>query len=719
MAADGSSGLGSKAMSSSQLQTRSFGTYQLPTVEPHTSEDENAAKKGNKRKSPWRGVQHGKFLEGLSEELQIAAIDASRTVTEAWMNNQLADANSENLDSLKKSLRTDSQVAFIDGKIRQSYKDRQGKEVSKDISNILKDSNILDFFIETAAYSVQSKATKLEQEKRAAIHRILKVNNDGGTYYDILGIKPTAGAHAVTKAWKALGRTIHPDKNRDEESTNCTKLINEANEHLSDEWKRSQYDKTLRSKPKSKNNNETFNEEFHPNAYQYGGLGESGDEGDDEDIMEIPDIPKDIKALHKELRKYIERFFSNFENPEDDIMRKIEEKNKMIKESNEEATRNPDLYQVPQKVLEAFRQRQEDVVETQKTKGSKAAKEDLQNVRLQYEKTRAMRMFQWPKGWWVIIESAVQKRLDEVDDSDSSSSSDNDNDSEFEGNQSIAPDVMSLDTSPQPQTRRLQGFKPGYTSLGDRILGCKVYWKWSVIENKKNVTKVKLFIERDENPKRIIVTSDIGDQAARDYYNLPENEKNDVSTRLETMRKMGPQDFLTITRVGWVEPVYPPERGYPETWISVEMKDDEREFILNRTALREFLRPSRADKLIDDFCVNNDIVPPWANTYFPDPQNRTRYLSLEYPAPRRARVEQLQNRAEWSLESSRRRPRLEFDSYRNGRRLEFDTYRMGPRPPIADSGVESLEATINKLAQMVLEVKDEQKQLRMLLLPAP
>ncbi|CAM1503428.1 Fc.00g082040.m01.CDS01 [Cosmosporella sp. VM-42] len=185
------------------------------------------------------------------------------------------------------------------------------------------------------------------------------------------------------------------------------------------------------------------------------------------------------------------------------------------------------------------------------------------------------------------------------------------------------------------------------------------------------------------------------------------------------MRKMSPQDFLTIRRVGWVEPAYPPERGYPETWISVEMKDDEKEFILNRTALREFLHHGHADKLIDDFCVNNNIVPPWAGTYFPDPRNRTRYMSLEYPAPRRAEVERLQNRAEWSLESSRHRPRLEFGSHRNGRRLEFDSYRMGPRPPIPDSGVESLEATISKLAQMVLEVKDEQKQLRMLLLPAP
>lgn len=58
-------------------------------------------------------------------------------------------------------------------------------------------------------------------------------------YYDILGVKKTATADEIKKAFRKLARKHHPDAGGDEEKF---KEINEAYEVLSDDDKRKQYD---------------------------------------------------------------------------------------------------------------------------------------------------------------------------------------------------------------------------------------------------------------------------------------------------------------------------------------------------------------------------------------------------------------------------------------------------------------------------------------------
>ena len=78
------------------------------------------------------------------------------------------------------------------------------------------------------------------------------------TLYDILEVSRKASKEVIEKAYKTLAKKYHPDLQTEENKVHAEammKKINDAYEILSDDEKRSKYDRELEEKEEQKRNN--------------------------------------------------------------------------------------------------------------------------------------------------------------------------------------------------------------------------------------------------------------------------------------------------------------------------------------------------------------------------------------------------------------------------------------------------------------------------------
>ena len=460
------------------------------------------------------------------------------------------------------------------------------------------------------------------------------------------------------------------------------------------------------------------------------GPGAFGSESEDSDAegppeKPIPDIPDEIRKVHDHVSKYVNAYFSTFEEELPEIPKGIRKGNNKIKRLNDEASRPVHAYLVEEGVLHAIRKEQIRSIEVQRKKGPEEAEKHLQLFRQGYLKTSKHRAYQWPESWGEVMEEAIRQRLKEVDNDETRSGehgehSDTDMGDNVNGSSSLT--TMGSDVGDEPRltvVRPIQKLKPGHTLLGDKILGYRPMKRYNRYEGKHVISNMKFFVENPGSGVfNIYSAADIGQEAALAYHRLSDEEKNDVARYLDGVRngELNPATYDRILGVCAKESVFEMTDRFPETWVHIAVKEDDdssKAKIMNRTTFRAMV--DNADKEIDSFYVRIGVEPPWSTTPFPDPQNSVRYMALEYPAPRRKALERHGRRIvkEGLVGQERRlsRQNLIDDRPSLARRSSHDE----PEISMQGGGDDRLVRAFEQLTVMVKEQQKEQQKQRELL----
>ncbi|MBX9804593.1 MAG: J domain-containing protein [Alphaproteobacteria bacterium] len=90
--------------------------------------------------------------------------------------------------------------------------------------------------------------------------------NDSKKYYEILGVSPSASSVEIKKAYRLKAKELHPDKNRNKDTTRSFQLLQEAFNVLKDPKLRAQYDSLQSSSSHSSYSHQT--RRSHPHSSQ-------------------------------------------------------------------------------------------------------------------------------------------------------------------------------------------------------------------------------------------------------------------------------------------------------------------------------------------------------------------------------------------------------------------------------------------------------------------
>ncbi|KAF4951686.1 hypothetical protein FGADI_7280 [Fusarium gaditjirri] len=597
--------------------------------EPDTLAPLDAKENQNDRQNPnLQNTPYGGALTSFEPSLQRSFLAARQAIVDSWLKNELKNATLDNLENYREVLSSETQIKRIARKVDDKH--ISGKRFTQDFiaDQLRKNQDAIDFFVD---FALDKRIEEMEYPKRIAreeIERILQVQRNEGNEYEILGINKEITPSELRHQQRKLWFLVHPDRNREEGSDDCAKLVNSAADTLLAQNKKSY------KPPAGTRSDKEHEGMFGPGAY---GSEPEDDDEEDDTSQEIPDIPEVIKKEHSKMEKSIKEYFSMSEADEHEIPDRIRKSNNKIQRLNAEANIKPvELYMVDRDVLQSLKNEQLRIIAIQENEGAVKAKKQLAVFEKQCDKTCGQPKFQWPTHWAEIMAEAVRGKLVEMNKSNR----------QFGGQGGDLENISMRDAGSLSPTTEVSEFDngskqlgPGYTSLGDRILGYRPIRKYNRFEDMVVTSSVTYFVESPGSPIfRVLSEANIG-HAALAYDRLPVSEKNDVETHLRSVSdgSINLGNYDKILAIGAKDSGYEYHNRYPDTWVHIAVTGDDepsKAKIIHRTAFRNLVGSRDADKMIDTFYVNNGIEPPWATTPYPDPENRALYDPHVFPAPR-------------------------------------------------------------------------------------
>lgn len=383
---------------------------------------------------------------------------------------------------------------------------------------------------------------------------------------------------------------------------------------------------------------------------------------------------------------YITKFFSHSsqevrKDSRTSLLKANRQIGRKVRDWNKDYVEIKDLYQFPLEKLCVFRKLYSDTLISVQVETIAIAQDRLASMAGIYQRISAQSLYQWPDSWLYAMTGPLHEIINQRDQPPTDADMPDLPSSE-------GGDTNGIDDSIRPSPRRIQDLRVGYTVLGDKILGYEPIQRWSKAMRENIILGWIFFIQIEgTNPLKYATGSEVGDQQALAYHQLPDTEKYDVRNSISKYRQEPSDEFEGIKGVTY-RPNSASDSRLPDTWVLVGKKSTPGAIhILTRSALRAWLSKPLADKYIDDFLVENDIHPPWALLDFdPDPANESRYLTLQYPAPRR------NSSVAYSTRSR----------------------SLAPSSAVTSNEMHALSSKFDKLLEMLIEDRKEQQEERKL-----
>ncbi|KFY31835.1 hypothetical protein V493_00753 [Pseudogymnoascus sp. VKM F-4281 (FW-2241)] len=506
------------------------------------------------------------------------------------------------------------------------------------------------------------KPTTYTKEQREAINRVLKLPENH--YYRILGLLQSCTEEEIKKRYHKLCLLIHPDKNKFSDASKAFHRIQTACTVLSNPTERQSFDRLQKAyQPPHK---DPFGEEFHDNAF-----GNDSDTESEEGFENYgPSVPDEVcMKIYERATPYIRNLQRNTFLDED-TKAALDNLNKEIGEHNEShgltEERKYDFY-IDYGIIATNLDLARPYAERLKSNPDDG--QALQWV-IYYQNvvTNHIREKGYPNSW-VIVRSEDGREIE------------NDVDMNPPARPASEGDADEIKYALQKYS-----FKPGYTSDGERILGCCPVYRTSWVDGVESFHHGYFMIEKpgELNPVALMSSADVGRQATLGYLQLPDDEKYDLR---DNDYKYDQRDTIAFRRViGFAS--NPPQSKeiksgfrYPTGYVLAMFDYGKGEVPLpmTRGKLRMIMGVKAADKEIARFYEITKLTPPWEvePRSFHDNQ-RPGVKQLPWPAQSRLLTYKGNELEDFGSDES------EWDT---GRQIRGrDTVYDEPRPAAANAG---------------------------------